>query len=75
MTQTTLFVKDDLLTTLSIRPATIVPFIVGKCDPRQAPFAKDFDTRQAALAAYREAIATSQQRGWEIAYQGPPLQG
>jgi hypothetical protein len=49
---------------------------VAKLDPREdQPLVKPFSERREALAQYRQAIATSLERGWRVAWQGEPLFG
>jgi hypothetical protein len=49
---------------------------VAKLDPREdQPLVKSFSERREALAQYRQAIATSLERGWQVAWQGEPLFG
>lgn len=49
---------------------------VAKLDPREdQPLIKPFPERREAVTQYRQAIATSLERGWRVAYQGTPLQG
>ena len=49
---------------------------VAKLDPREEqPLIKPFAQRSEALAQYRQAIATSLERGWSVAYQGAAMFG
>lgn len=49
---------------------------VVKLDPREGqPILKQFTTGSEALRSYEDAISTSIDRGWSIAYRGLPLYG
>lgn len=49
---------------------------VAKLDPREKlPLIKPFDERREAVAQYKQAIETSLERGWRVAFQGQPLFG
>ena len=49
---------------------------VVKLDPREGqPIMKQFETRKEAVRNYEDAISTSVERGWSVAYRGTPLFG
>ena len=61
----------------SFRDAEARPTIaVVKLDPREGqPLLKQFETSREAMSKYEDAISTSLERGWTIAYRGMPLYG
>lgn len=80
----TILTKHDLFSYLGLVEAEIAEpdaesaFVtaVVKLDPREGtPFVKQFASRNEALRAYREAVATSVEREWRIVYCGSPLYG
>lgn len=49
---------------------------VAKLDPREeTPLIRPFNERREAITQYKQAIETSLERGWHVAYQGQPLFG
>ena len=49
---------------------------VVKLDPREGkPIMREYPTRSEAVRQYREAITTSESRGWLVVYRGQPIWG
>ena len=49
---------------------------VIKLDPREGqPIMREYPTRSEAIRQYRDAIATSISRGWQVVYRGCPMWG
>ncbi|HZS04379.1 MAG TPA: hypothetical protein VFD58_06050 [Blastocatellia bacterium] len=80
----TILNKGELYSLLSIISGTVTDEhgkttsvnAVAKLDPREEqPLVKPFGERREALTQYKQAIETSLERGWRVAYQGQPLFG
>jgi hypothetical protein len=80
----TILNKGELYSFLSIISGTVTGEdgkttsvnAVAKLDPREEqPLVKPFNERREAVAQYKQAIETSLERGWRVAYQGQPLFG
>lgn len=49
---------------------------VIKLDPREGqPVMREYPSRNEAIRQYRDAITTSEARGWQIIYRGHPIWG
>ncbi len=83
-TITTILAKGELYSLLAIISAAVMDEsgnltpvnVVAKLDPREEqPLIRPFEQRREAVAQYRQAIATSLDRGWRVAYQGAAMFG
>lgn len=75
LVRTAILQKNDMVALLCIKSATAGAAIC-RVDPREAhPAVQLYDDPGAALEWYTKSLRTSRRNGWQIVYDGLPLQG
>jgi hypothetical protein len=73
--RTAVLQKNNMVALLCIKSATAGAAIC-RVDPREAvPAVQLYDDPNAALEWFTKSLRTSKQNGWNIVYDGLPLQG
>lgn len=73
--RTAVLQKNDMLALLCIKSATMGAAIC-RVDPREAvPSVQLYDDPNAALKWFSRSLRTSKLNGWNVVYDGLPLQG
>ncbi len=73
--RTAVLQKNDMLALLCIKSATMGAAIC-RVDPREAaPAVQLYDDPNAALEWFTKSLRTSRLNGWNVVYDGLPLQG
>ncbi|MEO7675022.1 MAG: hypothetical protein ABIU09_13200 [Pyrinomonadaceae bacterium] len=75
LVRTAVLQKNNMVALLCIKSATAGAAIC-RVDPREAhPAVQLYDDPTAALAWYLKSLRTSRSNGWQVVYDGLPLQG
>jgi len=75
MLRTAVLQKNNMTALLCIKSATAGAAIC-RVDPREAvPAVQLYDDKDAALEWFTKSLRTSRQNGWNVVYDGLPLQG
>lgn len=75
LVRTAVLQKNNMVALLCIKSATAGAAIC-RVDPREAhPAVQLYDDPTAALEWYTKSLRTSRSNGWQIVYDGLPLQG
>jgi hypothetical protein len=75
MLRTAVLQKNNMTALLCIKSATAGAAIC-RVDPREAvPAVQLYDDKEAALEWFTKSLRTSRQNGWNVVYDGLPLQG
>lgn len=75
MVRTAVLKKNNMVALLCIKSATAGAAIC-RVDPREAkPAVQLYDDPTAALEWYTKSLRTSRRNGWNVVYDGLPLQG
>ena len=75
LVRTAVLQKNNMVALLCIKSATAGAAIC-RVDPREAhPAVQLYDDPTAALEWYTKSLRTSRRNGWQIVYDGLPLQG
>ena len=75
LVRTAVLQKNNMVALLCIKSATAGAAIC-RVDPREAhPAVQLYDDPSAALEWYTKSLRTSRSNGWQIVYDGLPLQG
>ena len=75
LVRTAVLQKNNMVALLCIKNATAAAAIC-RVDPREAhPAVQLYDDPTAALEWYTKSLRTSRSNGWQIVYDGLPLQG
>ena len=75
LVRTAVLQKNNMVALLCIKSATAGAAIC-RVDPREAhPAVQLYDDPGAALEWYTKSLRTSRRNGWQIVYDGLPLQG
>lgn len=73
--RTAVLQKNNMVALLCIKSATAGAAIC-RVDPREAvPAVQLYDDKEAALEWFRKSLRTSRSNGWQVVYDGLPLQG
>jgi hypothetical protein len=73
--RTAVLQKNNMVALLCIKSATAGAAIC-RVDPREAvPAVQLYDDKDAALEWFTKSLRTSRQNGWNVVYDGLPLQG
>jgi hypothetical protein len=73
--RTAVLQKNSMVALLCIKSATAGAAIC-RVDPREAvPAVQLYDDKDAALEWFTKSLRTSRQNGWNVVYDGLPLQG
>jgi hypothetical protein len=73
--RTAVLQKNNMVALLCIKSATAGAAIC-RVDPREAvPAVQLYDDKDAALEWFIKSLRTSRQNGWNVVYDGLPLQG
>jgi hypothetical protein len=73
--RTAVLQKNNMTALLCIKSATAGAAIC-RVDPREAvPAVQLYDDKDAALEWFTKSLRTSRQNGWNVVYDGLPLQG
>ena len=73
--RTAVLQKNNMVALLCIKSATAGAAIC-RVDPREpVPAVQLYDDKEAALDWFRKSLRTSKQNGWNVVYDGLPLQG
>ena len=73
--RTAVMQKNDMIALLCIKTASVGAAIC-RVDPREDhPAVQLYDDPGAALEWYTKSLRTSRRNGWQIVYDGLPLQG
>lgn len=67
--------KDDMLGVLSLGSDGQETRVTSTDPRRPMPSVRVHEHRDAAVAEFNQALADTLERGWVIAYDGPPLFG
>ena len=74
-TQTAILAKNNMFALLCVKTATEGGAIC-RVDPRETrPSVQLYDDPQKALDWFNKSLRTSRQNGWQVVYDGLPLQG
>ena len=75
MTRTAVLSKNNMVALLCVKTATEGGAIC-RVDPRESrPSVQLYDDPQTALEWFQKSLRTSRQNGWQVVYDGLPLQG
>lgn len=75
MLRTAILQKNHMVALLCIKSATAGAAIC-RVDPREpVPAVQLYDDKEAALDWFTKSLRTSRQNGWNVVYDGLPLQG
>jgi hypothetical protein len=75
LVRTAVLQKNNMVALLCIKSATAGAAIC-RVDPREAhPAVQLYDDPAAAIEWYTKSLRTSRRNGWQIVYDGLPLQG
>jgi hypothetical protein len=75
MTRTAVLSKNNMVALLCVKTATEGGAIC-RVDPRESrPSVQLYDDPQKALEWFQKSLRTSRQNGWQVVYDGLPLQG
>ena len=75
MLRTAILQKNHMVALLCIKSATAGAAIC-RVDPREpVPAVQLYDDKEAALDWFTRSLRTSKQNGWNVVYDGLPLQG
>lgn len=73
--RTAVMQKNDMIALLCIKTATVGAAIC-RVDPREdRPAVQIYDDASAAVEWFTKSLRTSKQNGWNVIYDGLPLQG
>ena len=73
--RTAVMQKNDMIALLCIKTATVGAAIC-RVDPREEhPAVQIYDDPDAAVEWFTRSLRTSRQNGWNVIYDGLPLQG
>lgn len=73
--RTAVMQKDQMIALLCIKTATMGAAIC-RVDPREdRPSVQIYDDREAAVEWFAKSLRTSKLNGWNVVYDGLPLQG
>ncbi len=73
--RTAILSKNNMLALLCVKTATEGGAIC-RVDPREArPSVQIYDDPEKAIEWFRKSLRTSKQNGWQVVYDGLPLQG
>ncbi len=73
--RTAVMQKNDMIALLCIKTATVGAAIC-RVDPREErPAVQIYDDPNAAVEWFTRSLRTSRQNGWNVIYDGLPLQG
>ena len=73
--RTAILQKNDLTALLCIKSATAGAAIC-RVDPRESfPAVQLYEDREAAMLWFTRSLRTSRKNGWNVVYDGLPLQG
>ena len=73
--RTAVLQKNNMVALLCIKSATAGAAIC-RVDPREAvPAVQLYDDKEAALEWFTKSLRTSRSNGWQVVYDGLPLQG
>jgi len=73
--RTAVMQKNDMIALLCLKTATAGAAIC-RVDPREArPAVQIYDDADAALKWFTKSLRTSRRNGWNVIYDGLPLQG
>jgi len=73
--RTAVMQKNDMIALLCIKTATVGAAIC-RVDPREdRPAVQIYDDANAAVEWFTKSLRTSKQNGWNVIYDGLPLQG
>lgn len=75
LVRTAILQKNDMTALLCIKSATAGAAIC-RVDPRESfPAVQLYEDREAAMQWFTRSLRTSRQNGWNVVYDGLPLQG
>ena len=75
LVRTAILQKNDMTALLCIKSATAGAAIC-RVDPRESfPAVQLYEDRDAAMQWFTRSLRTSRQNGWNVVYDGLPLQG
>lgn len=75
MTRTAVLSKNNMVALLCVKTATEGGAIC-RVDPRESrPSVQLYDDPEKALEWFQKSLRTSRENGWQIVYDGLPLQG
>lgn len=73
--RTAILSKDNMIALLCVKTATEGGAIC-RIDPRETqPAVQIYDDPEKALEWFNKSLRTSRQNGWQVVYEGLPLQG